>query len=266
VTATRAGGRRRSPAPSRRAGETTARARRGKRPSSVKPRAAGRPGRRRAARRRWIALLSVLTVAGIGYILLFTSMLGVRSVEVLGAGSLTPEQIREAADVPDQRAMLRLDTDEVRDRVLTLPGVASAEVSRSWPSTVEIVVTERTPVGFFAGGDGAHLVDRSGADFKTMAERPPGLPEVKVSLSSPADPVSQSICQVLAEMPPQLRERVASVAAQTPGSVELTLADGKIVRWGDAKGGDRKAKVLAALLTQPGQNYDVSSPELPTVS
>ena len=36
-------------------------------------------------RRRWIALLSVLTVVGLGYVFYFTSFLGVKSVDVVGA-------------------------------------------------------------------------------------------------------------------------------------------------------------------------------------
>ena len=244
------------------AGRASARARRQRRPRP----AGGPPDRGRALRRRWIALLSVLTVAGLAYVLLFTSLLGVRSVEVLGARVLPADRIREAADIPGEHAMLRLDTDDIRERVLKLPGIATAEVSRSWPSTVEIEVSERVPVGFFNGGNGFHLIDGTGMDFKTASEPPPGLPELKVPRSSPDDPVTSSMAAVLGEIPEQLRERVTSASAKTPGSVELTLAEGQTVRWGDAKDTDRKAKVLAALLTQPGQTYDVSSPELPTVS
>ena len=44
------------------------------------------------------------------------------------------------------------------------------------------------------------------------------------------------------------------------------LANGKTVRWGNADDSARKAAVLAALMTRPGKVYDVSSPDLPTVS
>ena len=48
--------------------------------------------------------------------------------------------------------------------------------------------------------------------------------------------------------------------------MEFTLTSGKIVRWGTADQTERKAKVLAALLTQDGKIYDVAAPELPTIS
>ncbi|PXY51732.1 cell division protein FtsQ, partial [Virgibacillus profundi] len=154
-----------------------------------------------------IALLGVLTIAGLGYILFFTSTVGAKTVQVVGARELPEEQILALAAVPDQRSMLRLDADEIRDRVLTLPGIATAAVSRSWPTTLRIEITERTPIGFFNGGNGFHLVDDAGTDFKTVPERPQGLPELSLTGSSAADPVTRSIAGVLAAVPPQLRER-----------------------------------------------------------
>ncbi len=61
-------------------------------------------------------------------------------------------------------------------------------------------------------------------------------------------------------------EQVVSAGATTPGSVEFELVDDRIVRWGDAEQNAYKAKVLSVLLTREGTVYDVSSPELPTVS
>jgi cell division protein FtsQ len=38
-----------------------------------------------------------------------------------------------------------------------------------------------------------------------------------------------------------------------------------VVVWGTDDRTEEKAEKLAALLTQPGRTYDVSSPDLPTV-
>jgi cell division protein FtsQ len=58
---------------------------------------------------------------------------------------------------------------------------------------------------------------------------------------------------------------VGEVAARSISSVTLTLLDGRVVNWGGVEHSDRKAAVTLPLLTQPGQTYDVSSPDLPTV-
>ena len=217
-------------------------------------------------RRRWVAVLSVVTVAALVYLVLFTSLLGVRSVEVVGASSVPADQIRAAAQVPDRKPMMLLDTGEIAGRVRQLPGLASVDVSRSWPSTLEITVTERVPIGFFTGAGGVHLVDATGLDYKTVQNKPEKLPELSLARVTPEDAVTKSVIAVLGSLPPDLRAQVTQVRAKTPGGVEFTLANGKIVRWGSADQAERKAKVLAVLMTRDGKIYDVASPELPTVS
>jgi cell division protein FtsQ len=235
----------------------------------ARPSPRNRPNRQVEIRRRWVALLTVLTVVAAIYLLFFSSMLGVKDVEVSGARTVPADQIRAVAAVPSDKPMLRLSTDEIRDKVAAMPGIATVEVSRSWPNTVEITVTERTAIAFFdsgPGGDGVHLVDGGGVVFKTVAARPPGLPELKLPKVSADDPVTRAVTAVLGVIPEQLLKQVTTATAKTPASVEFTLASGKIVRWGTAEQTDRKAKVLAALLTQEGKIYDVAAPELPTIT
>lgn len=222
--------------------------------------------RQRVLRRRWIALLSVITVVALGYLLFFTSFLGVGSVEVIGASAEPADAVRAAAAVPERQPMLRVDTGEIAARVDKLPGIASVDVSRSWPSTIKITVTERTPVALFTDPDGVHLVDATGLAYKVLPGAPDGLPELRLAQVAPDDPVTRSAVAVLLALPPALKNEITDVRAQTPGGVEFTLKNGKVVRWGDAADANRKAKVLAVLLTRNGHTYDVASPELPTVS
>ncbi|GAA4546931.1 cell division protein FtsQ/DivIB [Amycolatopsis samaneae] len=245
------------------------RSRRGRRTEAERRRTRPRPNRRKEIRRRWVALLTVLAIVGGVYLLFFSSLLGVSTVDVVGAKTVSADQIRAAAAVPDGKPMLRVDTDAIRDSVAELSGIATVEVSRSWPGTVEIAVTERTAIAYFdsgPGGDGFHLVDGGGVVFKTVKVRPAGIPQLKLPKVSVDDPVTRAVTAVLGKIPQPLQKQVTSASAKTPGSVEFALADGKTVRWGNAEQSDRKAKVLAALLTQPGKVYDVSAPELPTIS
>lgn len=216
-------------------------------------------------RRRLIALLAVLTVVGLAYVLLFTPSLGVRSIEVSGIDRVDKATVLELARIPDRRAMLRIDTDGAEQRIAKLPQVERVVVARSWPSTVTIEVTERVPVTYFRAYDGIRLVDRSGVPFHRVSKPPKKLPELKVSTVASTDPATRAATTVLSGLPPKLAKRVKQVAARTPGSVELTLAGGKVVRWGNTGQSDRKARVLDALLPRKGEYYDVSSPELPTV-
>ncbi len=225
-----------------------------------------RPTRRRALMRRWTVLVVFLAILGSLYLLLFTGVFGVHNVEVEGTQGLTPEQVRQVAAVEMGTPLVRLDTDEIVKRVATLPRVAKVDVERSWPTTVVITVHERDPVGFVKRPDGVHMVDGSGTDFATIPAVPTGLPSIEVANINPADPATHAVVDVLARIPQQLRNMVVSLSAQTAGSVQLTLTDGRVVKWGNSADTERKAMVLAALLTRPGKTYDVSAPDLPTVA
>ena len=216
--------------------------------------------------RRWGALAVVLGLAGVVVVVLWTPVLGVRSVDVEGVRDLTTAQVVAAADVRPGTPMFRLDTVGIMARVALLPRVAAVDVSRDWPSTVRITVTERDPVGVLAEPDGMHLVDSTGLDYATVATAPAGLPKIQIPAASPHDPRTQAVVRVLAALPTQLRAQTIAISADTPGSVTLALASGKTIRWGDAEDSARKAAVLGALMTRPGRVYDVSSPDLPTIS
>jgi cell division protein FtsQ len=230
--------------------------------------AEGRPGptRRRYLARRWMALLIVLAMLGLTYLVMFTSFIGVRTVEVLGTHEISQDTVRDAAAVELGTPMVRLDTEEVAQRVAKLPRVAEVTVSRSFPTTVEIQVTERTPVAVVPDTDGTHLVDRTGLDYATASARPGGLPVLKVIKVAPDDQATHAAVTVLGAIPDQLRKRVVEVSARTPGDVQLKLRSGKVVKWGDAEDNERKSAVLAPLLTRPGKTYDVATPDFPTVS
>lgn len=227
----------------------------------------GRARRRsRYLRRRWVASAVVAGVLVVTYLVVFTSVFGARTIEVSGATSIPADTVRAAAAVEPGTPLVRLDTDEVRDRVSALPKVFSSEVSRSFPGTVRIVIVERVPVAMVSGADGVHLIDGTGLDFDVVPSAPPGLPELAVVTARPDDPATRAAVSVLAVIPPQLRSQLVKVSASTPGNVRLALTDGRTVKWGSAERSDRKAAVLAALLTRPGKVYDVATPDFPTVS
>jgi cell division protein FtsQ len=213
-----------------------------------------------------MVLVIFLSILGLLYLLLFTGVLGVHKVDVDGTKGLTPEEVRKVAAVDMGTPLIRLDTDEIVKRVATLSRVAKVDVERSWPQTVVITVHERDPVGFVKRPDGVHMVDGAGTDFATIPQAPTGLPSIELATISPQDPATRSVVDVLARIPQQLRDMVVGLSAQTAGSVQLTLTDGRVVKWGNSADSERKAMVLAALLTRPGKTYDVSAPDLPTVS
>jgi len=211
----------------------------------------------------WSIVLAAASVA-LALVLYFTPAMAARSVVVIGVGTVTREEVVDAAQVRLGTPLLQIDTDAVADRVAGIRRVASARVQREYPSTLRISIVERIPLVVKDFPDGPHLFDRDGVDFAT-APPPPGLPYIEVENPGPADPPTKAALQVMTALRPEVVVQVSRVAAPSVSSVTLTLADGRTVVWGTTDRTGEKAEKLAALLTQPGRVYDVSSPDLPTV-
>ncbi|MFC6092435.1 FtsQ-type POTRA domain-containing protein [Saccharothrix sp. BKS2] len=219
------------------------------------------PSRRTVLRRRLVAVLVLVVVTATVCTVWFTPALGVREVQVRGVVEMTSAQVVEAAAIRPGTPLARVDGGEVAARVRALPRVADVRVERVLPGVVRLTVDERDPVGVVTGPDGAHLVDATGRDYATVAQPPAGLPELKAS----GDALT-AVVGVVTQLPEALRSEVLVVSADSPSGVRLTLSAGREVRWGSADDTPRKAAVLDVLLTRDGSVFDVSSPQLPTVS
>ncbi|WP_280235324.1 cell division protein FtsQ/DivIB [Nocardia cyriacigeorgica] len=194
----------------------------------------------------------------------FTPLLSVRTVQVDGLSAVPEDRVRELLEIPDGRSMLRIDTAAMAARVAGIPKVRSVRVQRSFPSTVSVTVTERTPVLFFTSEQGAHLLDAEGVEY--AIEPPPiGVPELKAEHPGGADPATRAAVAVISVLPPVLSSQVGEVAVRSISDIALRLRDGRTVLWGGADDVERKVAVVQPLLTRPGTVFDVSSPNLVTV-
>nr|WP_234789138.1 cell division protein FtsQ/DivIB [Mycolicibacterium fortuitum] len=211
----------------------------------------------------WSALVSVIAVA-LGLVLYFTPVMSARNVVINGAAAVPQEQVLAAAAVAPGTPLLQINTDAVAERVAMIRRVATVRVQREYPSTLRITLVERVPVVVKDYPDGPHLFDRDGVDFATEPP-PPTLPYLDADNPGPTDPATKAALEVMLALPPDVVAQVGRIAAPSVASIALTLTDGRVVVWGTNDRTDEKALKLAALLTQPGHTYDVSSPDLPTV-
>jgi len=215
---------------------------------------------------KMLLMTVLLAVVGVGLalILYFTPAMSARSIVVSGTGAVTREEVIDAAQVRPGTPLLQINTNQVADRVAAIRRVASARVQRQYPSALRITIVERVPMVVKDFSDGPHLFDRDGVDFAT-APPPPALPYIDVADPGPTDPDTKAALTVLLALRPEVAGQVGRIAASSVSSITLTLGDGRVVIWGSTDRADEKAEKLAALLTQPGRTYDISSPDLPTV-
>lgn len=205
------------------------------------------------------ALALLLPLTALAWVVIGTTWLGVDRVAVEGVGRLTTEQVVEAAGVAPGTPLARVDTAEVQERIAQLAPVADVTVRRSWPGTLSVSVTERTPAAWVAADKGVTLVDRDGVPFAQEPTRPPDIVRLQVHEPGPDDPATRAALDVHAALPATLRERVRIVHAASPSSVLLLLNDGRKVVWGRPGDTEVKAAAAQALLSKPGSVYDVSA-------
>jgi cell division protein FtsQ len=219
------------------------------------------------SRRRWPypVALAVLLLGALVWVVGFTGVLGVRTVSVTGVRNLSAADIEAAAGVRTGSPLSRVDTGAVADRVRAIPGVERVAVTRSWPATLRIAITERRGIAYAVVGGVPWTVDASGVRFQQLPHPPASLPLLAVRDAGPGDPTTAAALSALTALSPALRARIQAVAADTPDSVTLTLRDHRTVVWGGTADAAAKARVLPALLTRDGTVYDVSTPTVVTV-
>ncbi|MFE9690027.1 cell division protein FtsQ/DivIB [Micromonospora sp. NPDC005806] len=233
-------------------------------PSTRRFMARARQRRMRAAL-PWAVAAGVLAVAGlVAWTLLGTGLFGVREVRVVGAKLVTPVEVRDAAAVPDDAPLARVDLAAAARRVGALAPVERATVERDWPGTLVIRVVERTPVAAVPQGDRFAVIDRAGVVFRDLPRAPDGLPVVRVGKPAPDDPGTRAGLDVLAALSPRLRAELVAVDVAGLARITLRLREGRTVFWGDATRGPDKSKVATALLGRKADTIDVSAPDVVT--
>lgn len=208
--------------------------------------------------------VGVVLVLALGLVAYFSPILSVRSVQVEGNSVVTEAQILEALQVPEGRSMLRIDTDQMAQRIAQLAKVRSVRVQREFPSSVVVTVEERIPVLYFDAPDGAHLIDSDSVEF-AIEPAPIGVPKLVTEHPGGNDPVTRAAVTVITAVPAALRLEVGQIAARSVSDIQLEMRDGKRIIWGGAGDSERKGAVIVPLLGQPGEVFDISSPNLVTV-
>jgi cell division protein FtsQ len=111
-------------------------------------------------------LLSVLLlVFGVYQSIAFaftTPLLRVNRISVHGNVRLSSGEVQALVEDLRGSSILRVDLDAFRQRLVESPWVADVALRRVLPSTVEVFVSERRPVGLCRMGQDLYLVDETG--------------------------------------------------------------------------------------------------------
>jgi cell division protein FtsQ len=241
---------------------------------------------RETARRRrqlTLAALSAGTLAVLAVLAVHSALFGVRHIRIRGAAHTDLALIAHMAGVDSSTPMVDVDGSAIAGRLLRLPWIGTVRVTREWPATVRIQITERTPVAVVAAGPGAGrspwaLVDQTGRVLALTTDPPADL--LRLTGVVPAglpgtqlDSEAGAALAVAASLPRDLVARLATVGPATPRrddpNTDLTLRGTGLVLWGSPEDGADKIVALRTVLTRVDLSHvaaiDVRVPQAPTV-
>lgn len=225
---------------------------------------------RSASKRRWMVLAGVvLLVAATVWVVGFSPLLSVRSVQVSGTKGELADRVRVQADPVVGRPLVRADAAAVRRRIERIPAVQSVEVSRRLPNTLSVQVRPRVPVVVLQQRGDRRLVDASGRDYAAATgAQARGLPVVRLGEDGVSGKDVAAVARVMAALPAKERDQVKDVRLSRIGHVSFRLG-GLKVAWGASAHSGAKAEALSAMrpiATKEGsRTLDVSSPKRPVL-
>ena len=206
-----------------------------------------------------VAGITMALLTGATYVLGYSTLFTVSSIEVIGSDR--PVNI----EIVKGQKLARVEPRAVATQLKKLDWVESAEVSRNWISgKVVVEITSRTPIATFEN----QVIDSTASSFM-----PQGIPEkglIQIQAANLAD--AKSGVKFLTQLPQELKSTLTVVKVSATGVLVLiTQNSGREIeiRWGSNSDNELKLKVYKALIALPEnadiKRVDVSAPTAPIV-
>ncbi|MDR1355924.1 MAG: FtsQ-type POTRA domain-containing protein [Propionibacteriaceae bacterium] len=218
---------------------------------------------RRKVLKRWLLGIGAVVVVGFAaWVVFFSSLLALSEVRVEGNKIISADEVIDVAQVPLNTPLARADTAAIQERVATLSPVAKVAVSRSWPHTLRITITERAIVCQRLAGGIYQWVSADGVVFNVTAERQT-VPVVRTATAAEDLLVDAAI--VVVHLPETVLTQLAEVQVISRDMIIVELSDGRQILWGSTDESELKAQVIVVLLSVSATVYDVSAPGHPVI-
>jgi cell division septal protein FtsQ len=210
-------------------------------------------------KRSLVVGLVVALLAGAAYVLGYSTLFTVSSVEVIGSTRPLNTGITKG------QKLARVEPRAVATKLEKLDWVRSAKISRNWINgKVVVELTSRTPIATFEN----RVIDSMGASFVPQGRRPEGL--ILIQAANLED--AKEGVKFLTQLPEELKSSLTVVKVRSTGALVLiSQNNGKAIeiRWGSDSENELKLKVYKALIALPEnadiKRVDVSAPLAPIV-
>ena len=209
--------------------------------------------------RRLALLISALLLVGAAYVLGWSTLFTVSSIEIKGSST------QVSTGIVKGQKLARVEPRAVAAQFENLDWVADAKVSRNWINgKVTIDLTERTPVAIYNN----KVIDSMGKSFVLR-----GTPSTQLVQIQAGDlTAATKAVTFFTTLPADLKSALTVVKVRSTGALILIVNNaGKNleIRWGIDGENELKLKVYKALIALPEnasiKRVDVSAPHAPIV-
>jgi len=209
--------------------------------------------------RRLILLISAVLLVGAAYVLGWSTLFTVSSIEIKGSST------QVSTGIVKGQKLARVEPRAVAAQFENLDWVADAKVSRNWINgTVTIDLTERTPIAIYNN----KVIDSMGKSFVLR-----GTPSTQLVQIQAGDlTAATKAVTFFTTLPADLKSALTVVKVRSTGALVLVVNNaGKNleIRWGIDGENELKLKVYKALIGLPEnasiKRVDVSAPHAPIV-
>jgi len=209
--------------------------------------------------RRLLLFVSIIVLAAVTYILGWSTLFTVSSIEITGSS----RQI--SSGIVKGQKLARVEPRAVAAQIEQLDWVSNATVTRNWINgKVSIELIERTPVAIFNDT----VIDSTGKSF--VLRESPSANLVQIQAGDLAAAIKA--VNFFTTLPSDLKSTLTVVKVRSSGALVLVVdnAGKKLeIRWGNDGENELKLKVYKALIALPEnaeiKRVDVSAPHAPIV-
>ncbi len=203
------------------------------------------------------ALVVVFTVGGISYLILFSPFFSIKYINVSGTREfVNPTDIKLIAESNAKgKNILKFDKKSLVEKLESnLLGAKIYHIKKSFPSTLNITVQERTPIAIiYRNADEYFFVDEDGY---VLGYTDPGnqeLPKIKYDKDIKIGLfIDKNLVPIYLELTKLFVEEEVRVSSMSfsPKHVHLYLEDGPEVLIGNDKNKSEALKTVAALIKE----------------
>ena len=198
-----------------------------------------------------------MLIASVIFSLLEAPLFEVRSVNVSGNARTSEELVLDTLAVPEDQALLLTDTEAGEAALGALPWVRDVEISRQWPSTLQVVIRERGVAASIGRPDGSEwlVVSEDGFVVERRATPPAAVPLIvgtdpMVATARIGEPVEEAerALEIALDIPRQLDPWITTWTLTADGMLTAELVGSARANFGTFEDSRTQFVSLASIL------------------